>query len=156
MSDNANYSNVETPKKKKSFLIVVFAIVLALAAASFFTYAYFTKSFLFKEDSEASQLSEAVYPLDEFVLNLKDPSSRRYLKTQIAIGYGNEKDEELIKEKQFQIRDIIIQTLRSKTAEEIMAVEKTDELKLELMRNINELYEPDLVLEVFIVDFLIQ
>ena len=101
-------------------------------------------------------MASQVYTLDDFVVNLKDPSSKRYLKTKIALGFEDKKDLELLMAKQMQIRDVIIQTLRAKTTDEIMAVEKTDYLKKELMDNVNGLFEPDIVLDVYMVDFLIQ
>lgn len=160
MTDNANSKgnahDDKNPKKKVKTLIIIAVLVLALAAASFFAYAYFTKTFIFNEDSKVAPVAEVVYPLGEFVINLNDSKNRSYLKTQIAVGYANKKDEIFIKDKKFQIRDIIIQTLRSKTAEDIRAVEKTDELKVEIMNKLNELFEPELILEVYIVDILIQ
>lgn len=155
MSDNTA-PGAQAPGKKGKTLIVIAAVVLALAAASFFAYAFLTKSFWFKADAQEAPKAEEVCTLEEFVLNLKDASGRRYLKTQIALGVETAKEAALVEENRFRIRDVIIQTLRSKTAEDIMAVEKTDELKGELKESLNALFDTDLILEVYIVDFLIQ
>ena len=155
MSDNIK-SLSHKPKRKSNKIAIISALVLVLAAASFFTYSYITKSFFFDDKAEDEPVIDQVYALDEFVLNLKDSNSRRYLKTKIALGYENKKDVEILAENNFQIRDVIIQTLRMKNAEEIMAAEKTEDLKRELMDDINGLFEPDLVLDIYIIDFLVQ
>ncbi len=155
LADKANDQMVE-PKKKSIGKIVAAALVLALAVVAFFAYSYMTKSFVFKGEANEEPVATQVYTLDEFVLNLKDPGSNRYLKTRIALGYESKKDAETLAEKQLQIRDVIIQTLRSKTTDNIMAVEKTDDLKKELIEDVNEIFDHDLVLDIYIVDFLIQ
>lgn len=142
--------------KKSIKKIILFALVLAIAVVAFFAYSYLTKSFIFKGESEDEKTITQVYALDEFVVNLKDPVSKRYLKTKIALGIENEKDIELLEENQMHIRDVIIQTLRSKTTDEIMAVEKTEDLRNELMGDVNKLFNDNIVLDVYMVDFLIQ
>ena len=155
MADNVN-NQIDGPKKKPIKKIVLAALVLALAVVAFFAYSYITKTFVFKDDSGKEPVATQVYSLDEFVINLKDNNNNRYLKTKIALGYEKKKDVEILIEKQLQIRDAIIQTLRSKTADEIMEVEKTDELKQELMKDLNKVFGSELVLDIYIVDFLIQ
>ncbi len=161
MSDNVKNTPQKT-KKKSNKIVILLALVLALAVVSFFAYSYLTKSFVFADESEEQPVVLQVCALEEFVVNLKNPSgskssaSKHYLKTKIALGFENDKDTEMLTEKQMQIRDVIIQTLRSKTTDEIMVVEKTDDIKKELMENVNELFEPDLVLDIYIIDFLIQ
>ena len=155
LADNAN-NQIKGQQKKSNKKIVLAATALALAVVAFFAYSYITKTLMFKDDSGKEPVAAHVYTLDEFVINLKDSNNDRYLKTQIAIGYEKKKDAETLAEKQLQIRDAIIQTLRSKTPDEIMEVEKTDELKRELMDDVNKIFDSDLVLDIYIVDFLIQ
>jgi len=155
LSDNVKNPPIK-PKKKSKKIAILLALVLALAVSAFFAYSYLTKSFVFKDKAEGEPVVVQVYAMDEFVLNLKDSNSRRYLKTKIVLGYEDKKDAEILAENNCQIRDAIIQTLRAKTADEIMAVEKTGDLKMELIDQVNDLFEPDLVLDIYIIDFLIQ
>lgn len=154
-----NPNNVQTPeKKKKSKLIIIIPLVIIILVLSFVGYAFFTKSFFFKseEDENAKKIEEKVFQMEEFVINLRDENARRYLKASIVITYENKKELEKLNNNIPQMRDIIIETLRAKSANEVMNVENSDTLKNEIKDKVNELYEDEIVLEVYFINFLIQ
>lgn len=153
----------EQPKKKKNglLLIIIIVLILLLLFGSFMGYAFFTKSFFFapKEASaevEEVEIKETMFPLEGFVVNLDAGGPKRYLKVTMAIGCLNKKDIKKLQEKQYQIRDIVIATLRSKDIDTLEAVEKADEVKEELVENINTLFVPDIEMNLYFTEFIIQ
>lgn len=154
-----NPNNIQPPeKKKKNKLIIIIPLVIIFLVVAFVGYAFFTKSFFFKsgEDESVKRIEEQIFQMDEFVINLNDENSRRYLKTSIVITYENKKELKELNDNIPQMRDVIIETLRAKSAVDVMNVENTDMLKNEIKDKVNELYEDEIVLEVYFINFLIQ
>ncbi|HZK33971.1 MAG TPA: flagellar basal body-associated FliL family protein, partial [Bacillota bacterium] len=132
--------------KKKLLAIIIFTILVTLAV-SFVIYAYVTQSYIFAE--KVRDITNYTYTLDEMVINLNNQG--RYLKTTIALGYSLEGDLDILLSKEVQIRDTVISILRSKTVEDIMAVENTDPLKVEMEEKINECFDEKIVTDVYII-----
>jgi len=88
------------------------------------------------------------------VINLKDSS--HYLKTELALGYGMEKDIKSIQGKEIQLRDNIITILRSKSREDILPVENTENLKEEIMNQLNDHFQEEVITDIYITEFLVQ
>lgn len=137
--------------KKKLLAIIIFTILVTLAV-SFVIYAYVTQSYIFAE--KVRDITNYTYTLDEMVINLNNQG--RYLKTTIALGYSLEGDLDILLSKEVQIRDTVISILRSKTVEDIMPVENTDPLKVEMEEKINECFDEKIVTDVYIIDFIVQ
>ncbi len=142
-------------KKKKSKKIIIISVAVIVLLSSVLGYAFITKSFIFAAEGEVV-IEEKIFSLDEFVLNLKDKSGRRYIKTKMVLSYGNEKDLNILNENIAQIRDLMIGILRSKTADEMMDVDTANDLKDEIREKINELLTSPIVVDVYFVDFMIQ
>ncbi len=159
LAERMNPNNIQPPeKKKKNKLIIIIPLVIIFLVVAFVGYAFFTKSFFFKsgEDESVKRIEEQIFQMDEFVINLNDENSRRYLKTSIVITYENKKELKELNDNIPQMRDVIIETLRAKSAVDVMNVENTDMLKNEIKDKVNELYEDEIVLEVYFINFLIQ
>lgn len=163
MADNQGATEntvTEEPKKKKKGLLIVIIVILILllSAAAFTGYAFFTKTFFFAPEGEekAVEIEETMHPLESFVVNLDDGGSRRYLKITIAIGCINKKDVKKLTEKQYQIRDIIISTLRDQDISVLSSVEQGDTIKSKLLTNINTLFDPDLKINIYFTEYIIQ
>lgn len=120
---------------------------------AFLVYCFLTKTFIFQEIERPSDTG-FTYSMEELVINLKDDN--RYLKTEIALGYGVKKDMNLIKQKETQLVDNIITILRSKTREDIMPVENTEGLKVEIKGQLNKQFEEEVITDIYITEFLIQ
>jgi len=143
---------IERPKKGRIGLIIIVIVLLTLAAA-FLAFSKITKTFMFAEKPRP-ETTNYTYRLDEIVVNLRDQG--RYLKTTIALGYGLQEDLSLIVKREAQIRDTLVNALRSKTVNEVMQADKTDELKSVLMDKVNECFDEKIITDVFITDFLVQ
>lgn len=145
--------NVKEKKKVNKLVILLIVIVTLLAA--FVSYAYITQQFFFHKD-EKNEIPEYTLSLDNFVVNLKDSKSNRYLKTKIVLGYEDKKAIKELEMKKPNIQDTAIRMLRSKSREDITSVEGTDKLKVQMQEEINKIFSQDLITHVYITDFLIQ
>ena len=152
----------EEPKKKNPIKpILIILLIIVLLGGGFVGYAFFTKSFFYEpKDAETAaevELKETMFSLEGFIVNLKTQnSSRRYLKVTLALGCVNKRDVKKLENKQYQIRDIVITTLRSKDIEILSSVEYEDKVKNELVENINTLFEPDIEMNVYYTEYIIQ
>lgn len=138
-------------KKKKWIIFIIIPIIILIVA--FLVYCFLTKIFIFQEKVRTNDTG-FTYAMEELVINLKDDN--RYLKTEIALGYGVKKDEDLIKQKETQLLDNIISILRSKSREDIMPVENTEGLKNEIKSRLNQQFEEKVITDIYITEFLIQ
>lgn len=141
-------------KKKVNKLVIILIFTVTLVAA-FVSYAYTTQQFFFHKD-EKKEIPEYTLSLDNFVVNLKDSRSNRYLKTKIVLGYKDKKAIKELEMKKPNIQDTAIRMLRSKSREDITSVEGTDKLKVQMQEEINKIFSQDLITHVYITDFLIQ
>ena len=144
--------NEKQKKSKKWIIAVVLAVILLSSSATiFFNWDKLKSMEIFKK--EEIQLS---YEVGQIVVNLSDTGVTRYLKTKIVLGYYDDKNNEKIEEKQHEIKDIVVRSLRSKTVSEISSVENTDKLKNELITKLNQIFDETIITDVYITDFMIQ
>ena len=97
-----------------------------------------------------------MYPLDPFIVNLFSENGSRYLKTAINLELGTEEMGVELDAKKPLIRDIIIKALSAKSYEEISTIQGKENLKDEIVVNINEVLEDGKVNNVFFTNFVIQ
>lgn len=153
---------METPQvegRSVVFKIIIVALLL-LAIALLGLIGYFT---IFGGDSSQitsmfSSDEEHTYLLEEFTVNLRteDNNSRNYVKTQIALMFTNEKDQDVLAVNTIKIRDIIINELRVLTAEDLLDGENTPNFKTRLTESINAELGGDLVKDVYFSDLVVQ
>lgn len=147
----------EVKKKSKSKLIIIILliiIVIAVVVAAFFIIS--DKS---SKDVKSMFESKEEYTilLDEFITNLKtDDKGKKFLKVQVALMYKDKKNTEIINTNVSKIRDIIVNDLREKTAEEVLAVEKTGELKNNIIEKVNASLDKKIVEEVYFTNLIVQ
>lgn len=95
--------------------------------------------------------------LGERVVNLADPGSIRYLRVRIVLEFKkNEKLAAEIKEKNAQVMDSVLHTLRSKSVDDIRPLEKEEKVKAEILNSINAKLKNGKIEKVYFTDFLIQ
>lgn len=145
---------VKKKKNKKIWILFILVPMLSLVVG-FFVFSFFTETFVFAEKPRPTT-TEFTFPMDDLVINLKDSKGNDYLKTKIVVGYALKEDVEKLEEKKFQLRDEIIKILRAKSKGDIMPVENTDELKVEIHTKLNQYFQEPIITDVFITEFLIQ
>ena len=150
----------ETKSTNKGFKIVVVLLLVVLFAA-----VTIMGFFLIKGDNNVEAISQIfskeeekhTIGLEEFVVNLRADGNRRsYLRIDIALMFNNAKKEEMIEENTNRIRDIIIDQLRRETADQMLDVERSSELKAEMVGKINEELGEEIIKDVYFTDMVIQ
>ncbi|WP_193708268.1 flagellar basal body-associated FliL family protein [Alkalibaculum sporogenes] len=146
---------IEKKSKKKLIIIILVAVIILLISVI----GYFAVTGnqvsdivkLFEKDEEYTTL------LDEFVVNLNSISgSKNYLKVQVALMYKKGKQGAIIEYNVNKIRDIIIDDLRVKTAEQIMDVDNISKIKNEIIEDINNALDDEIVKDVYFTNMIIQ
>ncbi len=97
-----------------------------------------------------------MYALDPFIVNLFSEDGSRYLKTTINLEMDKQELSTELDSKKPLIRDIIIKALSAKSYEEISTIEGKENLKDEIVANINAVLKDGKINNVFFTDFVIQ
>lgn len=146
---------------KKFLIFIILGVVLLLGAGAAAYFLLFSKSSPPPEEKQVPVKPDKpeVGPflqLNPFVVNLSDPTGRRYLRVKIALEL---KDDEALSEANDripQINDTIILVLSSKTVEEVLAPEGKAELRFEIMNKLNQLLGPGKIRGVYFTQFVVQ
>ncbi len=106
---------------------------------------------------EAKKDDGILLPLDTFTANLaQGDGPRRYVRLNAVIKFSKTSNEEEFKNKMPKIRDVIINTLNSKRAEDLLKSEGKTYLKEEIKAAINTFLVEGEVTDVFYVGFQIN
>ena len=97
-----------------------------------------------------------MYPMDQFIVNLYNEGSSRYLKTTINFELSVAELSVEMDTKKPLIRDIVIKTLSAKTYEEISTIRGKENLKDEIAMKVNQVLSDGIVNNLFFTDFVIQ
>ena len=147
--------------KKKLFLFLVLGVlIIAIAGAGLFL-------FLGKKGHEAEEMKSGkkgkkkientvFMDFDPVIVNLLDPTGKRYLQVRMSIEVADKKDEAEIKKKEPMVKDVILHTLSGKTVEEVIMPEAKEKIKQDLIKKINEALGDELVLNVYITQYIVE
>ncbi len=97
-----------------------------------------------------------MYPMDQFIVNLYNEGSSRYLKTTITFELSIPELSAEMDTKKPLIRDIVIKTLSAKTYEEISTIRGKENLKDEIAMKVNQVLSDGKINNLFFTDFVIQ
>jgi len=171
---------VETKKGGSNILLIIVVVMLFLILAGGAAAAYF----MLNEDTEVlddaskakketviatstaqkttstrstdySQIGP-MYPMDQFIVNLYNEGSSRYLKSTINFELSVAELSVEMDTKKPLIRDIVIKTLSAKTYEEISTIRGKENLKDEIAMKVNQVLSDGQVNNLFFTDFVIQ
>lgn len=150
----------ETTKNKsksKLKIIIIIIIVLVLVVGSIVGYMVVTG----KQKADIIKMfvshDENTILLDEFVVNLRsDNGLKNYLKIQMALMFTDGKKLELINSNVNKIRDIIINELREKTSQDILATESINTIKKDILDKVNIALKEEIIKDIYFVNFIIQ
>lgn len=139
---------------KKKLIIIIIIAALLLSSIGFGVYYFFLRN---DDGSNVTKvMNEAMFPVGEFVVNLTDEKSNKFLKVNIVLGYEEDSDfnEELTKYT-VKIRDSINTLLRSKNSDELDSF-GVEQLKRQLKIRINSITEKGEVTDVYFDNIIIQ
>lgn len=102
------------------------------------------------------EISKYTYQIsDDFLVNLANTDSKRYLKTKIYIGYDNSKMASELSANKAVIRDAINSVLRTKKAEDITP-KGVEDLKKEILDRISPIFQNGKPNNIYFYDILVQ
>lgn len=166
MQEEILEEEVNQPKKdKKNIILIVVVAVVGIIAGTAGTFIGNTISNKVhgKETPPAVEQkfsdSEVTVALDEFLINLAEGKDEEmsYIRIELSLLTTSEKNAEVINTSKDLIRDSVVNKLRQKNAESILAEKNgVNKLKDELKDQINKDYGSALVREVFITNLVIQ
>ncbi|ADH86406.1 flagellar basal body-associated FliL family protein [Desulfurivibrio alkaliphilus] len=148
-----NEEEVPQKKSKTLFFIIVGVALLLLAGGGFFTYTTFLAP---PHDEDAREPLGEMFALEPFVVNLADPTGKRYLKVQIALELESERAVENAKRAEPKLRDTVITMLTALSFEEVMTPEGKIRIRDELLGRFNVVMRPDRVRNIYFTEFVVQ
>jgi len=109
---------------------------------------------------EASQEGELqnfdLYTLEPIVVNLFDPTGRRYMQIQLALALPSKKYEEEIKKFEPVLKDTIITVLSAMTPEEALQPQAKEQIKKELLEKLNEVLGKHIIMGIYITQYIVE
>jgi flagellar FliL protein len=113
-----------------------------------------------EEDQIAAMLENgAVVPLEPFVVNLADPDAARYLRIKISLMVDNKAKVAEVTENQalqLKVRDLILQTLTSKTSQDLIDDQGKIKLKQEIQEHVQGYFRDPKLMDIVFTEFVIQ
>jgi len=140
--------------------VMMLAVFLVGAGMVIGYFKFFTPDGNKAEAKEKTQkeVPMSAMELGDMVVNLAGgPTDDHFLKTRITIEYPEDKKlEELVQEKKHHIIETVLITLRQKTIEDVRPPRATDQLKKELVKNINDRLGKEVIERVIFTQYIVQ
>ena len=152
MSDKPQKGNI----LKIVIIVLLLLVVVGGAAFGGMYFASKNKTGATNQTTKVVEVNEVTYSLEDFLVNLLDEDSRRYLKVKVFIGY--EENEDLTAELQAKkpiIRDLVNTSFRSKKTTDFTAT-GVDSIKNELIASINPVLTKGKITHIYFNDILVQ
>ncbi|MEJ5363769.1 MAG: flagellar basal body-associated protein FliL [Desulfosoma sp.] len=151
----------EQPQKKKSPLIKILVLTLALAlvgGGGFFAYTKFFAAADKPKEAQAKpvEAKPVVKNMETFLVNLADPGGERYLKVTMQLSLNSEAASQEIDARMAELRDSILMLLSSKEYDDISSLSGKLALKKTLMATLNRLLKQGTVQDIYFTEFLVQ
>jgi flagellar FliL protein len=146
---------VKKVSKKKLLLFLVIGLVIVVLAGSVIAVFSTFKGGKGKE-KERSPKETVIYSMEPIVVNLFDPTGKRYIQIRLALELKDKKMEEKIKINEPKIKDVIISTLSTKTPEDVLQPEAKDLIKTELLQKINSALGEEAISNIYITQYIVE
>lgn len=109
-----------------------------------------------KEGKSGKHAKVEKFEVKDLVLNTGDGSSSRFVKISLAMEFDDPKLEKELEEKEYRVRDLLINLVAHRTAVELASVEVREELRGQILDELNSTIGEGHITEVFFSDFIIQ
>ncbi len=152
---------VQAPKKSKKklliFLILGLLIIGIAGGGVFFVLGKKGEEEKASHAKKSKKATQAFYiDLEPIIVNLLDPTGKRFLQIRISLEIPDQKLQEEIKKKEAVIKDTIITTLSGKTVEEVIVPEVKEKIKQELITKINEKLGEEIITNIYITQYIVE
>jgi flagellar protein FliL len=143
------------PKSSKKLILIIAAAVILLGGGGAGAYFKFFKK---ADATESPSKSEhaVIQEFDTFIVNLRDPGGKRFLKLALKAKLDGIPVSEEFKSRVFEMRDMILMILSAKETEDISRPEDKFALKQEIMTALNRGLHKGQVQDIYFSEFLIQ
>ena len=108
-----------------------------------------------KEALEANVMGPMV-PLDTFIVNLADKGGNRYLRLSMDLELEDESTKEELSLRTSQIRDGILMLVTTRSVETIQTTKGKNDLRGEIIEQMNGILKGKKVKNIFFTEFVIQ
>ena len=156
-------------KKGKGFiLILVPVLLLSLAAGGYLAYSQYSKltqaAAVIGQDFGSEEEQDNTEPVEygEFtelqglIINPSGTEGRRYLMVNVGLETGNAKVLEELEQKDIVVRDKILQLLSLRTVPELSDIALREEIKEQLLTEVNSVLEEDRVTRLYFTQYVLQ
>ncbi len=110
-----------------------------------------------KKEKKVRKSKDTIFiVMDPVIVNLMDPTGKRYFQVRISLEVPTKKEEDELKKKEPLIRDRILTILSSKTVEEVIAPDAKDKIKEQILKKLNEELGEDMILGVYITQYVVE
>ncbi len=140
------------PEGKNKTLIIILAVLLVIiiSVAAFMFFYFFSKN---QSDNGKLEKVGPIFETEEFTVNLGQSTSR-FIKVDFALEFTNTKVMKELEEKLPLIKDAVIFVLSQQSVEALGTVEGKEELKKQLIENINVFLEKGEVKRIYFNNFI--
>jgi len=145
----------EKPKSNKLLIILPLLVVL-LGGGGAAAYFKIIKPVGGNKAPEEKKPESAIYEMDTFMVNLADAGGKRFLKSVIKLRVSSLEVAEECKERNIEIRDLVLMLLSSKESMEVVSTEDKLDLKKQILESLNRVLRKGQVQNVYFTDFLVQ
>lgn len=142
---------------KGMFIIIIVILLLVIVVGGIAAFFIISKT-LGKGVEGEKKIVEEVLSLDEFIVNINDPSLNKYVKFKLAVTYDS-KDKDILEDINsniHRIKDGIISIFKEKRASDINDNNGIEQIKQEIRQKINFVLEDNEVISVYFTDLLIH
>jgi flagellar FliL protein len=157
MAEEVREGGQAPPKKGKKLLLIILIgfLIIGVGAGAFLLLS--SKK---GEDEKGKKVKKAervvVVDLDPIIVNLFDPTGRRYLQVRLSFEVSDKKAEKQVKKQEAKLKDAIIAILSGKTVEEVVVPEAKDKIKKEILAKCKEIFGEDVVTNVYITQYIVE
>jgi flagellar FliL protein len=148
-------------------VIVIFQALTALAVTKFFIAPKLEAGAAVAEaaaggghgaaEAAGPEKEGEIVSLEEMIITLQgEGGTPHYARTNVGVEIADPKTAKALEERLPQLRDVVIMTLSSRTAADLLAPEGKEEARQEIMRRLNEKLPPGALLNVYFSDLMIQ
>ncbi|GAB4317201.1 MAG: hypothetical protein Kow0074_05660 [Candidatus Zixiibacteriota bacterium] len=150
----------------KSVLVIVVVAAL-MAGAAFFTVKQVvlpnfgpgakSANAQSEESADMAQQGEGeVYLIEDLLINPKGTDGTRYLSTSLGLEVATPEAVKTLKERDLQIRDMLISVLSSRTVAQLTSTTEREKMRLEIQERLNQMLKKHQLLAIYFVDYVMQ
>lgn len=108
------------------------------------------------EKKKGKEAKVEKYEVKDLILNTGDGSSARFVKIGLALEIDDPKLAKELEEKEYRVRDLLINLVGHRTAVELANADVREELRGQILDELNASVGDGHIVEVFFSDFIIQ